>query len=272
MIGPQEAAAGLSTAQGESAGWWEAVVAFCLRPGMLESLLALAVFGVVAFVWWRLAALQRDAMRREALEDYLLGVEQALQGDLKGAEKRLSAVLEQDPENHYARLLLGKVLADLGHAERAHQQHLYLKKAFAVDSGDNELMLAHSLLGAGMAAEAADVAERALQRMPDRVDGWRFVYRARLQGGEHEAAAVAGRRLLALLRDGPERRRLRQDLARTVASVATLRWHDGDRRAARQLLREVEALAEQSPQLPLLRARLQAGERGVAEVARSLST
>tara|TARA_R110002072_G_scaffold100429_6_gene221219 strand:- start:10310 stop:12631 length:2322 start_codon:yes stop_codon:yes gene_type:complete len=255
----------------EAQTFWQWLYAFCSEPGVIEILLSVVIFVTVVFLWWRLAVLVQNARAREALLDYLLGVEQAMQGNLAGAEKRLARVLQQDPENHYARLLLGKVLGDLGQAEQAHQQHLLLQRAFAVESGDNDLMLAQSLLGAGLPIEAAEVAERALERMPQNAAGWDFVYRARLQNGDHEAAARAGKKRLALLRDGPERDQLRIDLARTVAEVGTLRWLRGDRRTALQSAKEAEGLDGGVQRLPLLAARLEAQERGVEQTARQLS-
>ena len=255
----------------EAQSFWQWLYEVCSEPGVIEILLSAAIVVTVLFLWWRLAGLVKNARAREALLDYLLGVEQAMQGDLAGAEKRLSRVLQQDPENHYARLLLGKVLGDLGQAEQAHQQHLYLQRAFAVESGDNDLMLAQSLLGAGLPIEAAEVAERALERMPQNVAGWDFVYRARLQNGDQEAAARAGKKLLSLLRDGPRRDKLRVDLARTLAEVGTLRWLKGDRRSALQSAKEAEGLDAAMQRLPLLNARLEAQEHGVAQTARQLS-
>jgi len=205
----------------EPGTWWQGLVDFVSEPGVLEVVLGVVLLGAVVFVWWRLAALVSNARAREALGDYLLGVEQALQGDLNGAQKRLRRVLEQDPENHFARLMLGKVLGDLGQAEQAHQQHLYLQKAFAVESGENDLLLAQSLLSAGLPAEAAEVAEQAMANMPGHGPGWDFLYRARLQQGDHEAAARAGRRLVLLLRDGQQRQRFQLDLARTFAEHGT---------------------------------------------------
>lgn len=261
-------------AQGEAVAaqtFWQWLYEFCSEPGVIEIFLSIVIVVTVLFLWWRLAGLVKNARAREALLDYLLGVEQAMQGNLAGAEKRLSRVLQQDPENHYARLLLGKVLGDLGQAEQAHQQHLYLQRAFAVESGDNDLMLAQSLLGAGLPIEAADVAERALERMPQNAAGWDFVYRARLQNGDQEAAARAGKKLLTLLRDGPERDLLRVDLARTLAEVGTLRWLNGDRRTALQSAKEAAGLDAGMQRLPLLTARLDALEHGVEQTARQLS-
>lgn len=268
------AAQGQEKVQDEAAAaqtFWQWLYEFCSEPGVIEIFLSVAIVVTVLFLWWRLAGLVKNARAREALLDYLLGVEQAMQGNLVGAEKRLSRVLQQDPENHYARLLLGKVLGDLGQAEQAHQQHLYLQRAFAVESGDNDLMLAQSLLGAGLPIEAAEVAERALERMPQNAAGWDFVYRARLQNGDQEAAARAGKKLLSLLRDGPERDLFRVDLARTLAEVGTLRWLKGDRRTALQSAKEAAGLDAGMQRLPLLTARLEAQEHGVEQTARQLS-
>lgn len=240
------------------------------QPGVIEATLALSAIAVAVFVWWRLAALMQSASARQALSDYLLGVEQALQHDLAGAKKRLERVLAQDPENHYARLLLGKVLGELGHTEQAHQQHLYLKKAFAVDSGENDLMLARSLLAAGMPEEAADVAESAANRLPKPLQGWQFVYRARLQSGDHAAAAQAGRSVLKLLRDPDERRAFARDLARTLACAATDSWRRRDERTAQRLLREAQDHDAETPRLPLLQARLSALRDGAAATAHGL--
>lgn len=251
--------------------FWQWLQAFCTEPGVIEVVLAVAIVAIVVFMWWRLAGLVQNARAREALGDYLLGIEQALQGDTAGARKRLTRVLEQDPENHFARLMLGKVLADLGEAEQAHQQHLLLQRAFAVDSGENELMLAQSLLAAGMPIEAADVGERALERMPNKASGWQFVYRARLQGGDHDAAVRAGKKLLALLPDGSQRDALREDLARTLATVGTMRWLSGDDRAARQSAKEAAALDGGMQPLPLLTARIDASANGVEATARELT-
>lgn len=252
-------------------GFWRWLYSFCSEPGGIELLLTVALVGCVVFTWWRLTSLVKNSRAREALSDYLLGVEQALQGDLAGAEKRLTKVLEQDPENHYARLLLGKVLAERGQAEQAHQQHLTLKRAFQVDSGENDLMLAQSLLAFGSPEEAAEVAERALTRMPQSVVGWEFLYRARLQHGDHEAAVRAGKKLLSLLGNSSERDKLRADLARTVAEVGTRRWMQGDARTALQSAKEAEGLDASVQHLPLLSARLQAQDKGIESTARELS-
>lgn len=255
---------------GPPPGWWSWLAEFGSQPGVVESLLALVLLAALGFVWWRIRGFVARARGRQALEDYLFGVEQALHGDLHGARERLEKVLAKDPENHFARLLLGKVLAGLGEPEQAHQQHLYLQRAFGIDSPENELLLARSLLGAGLAQEAAETAERALRRLPEHAEGWEFAYRARLQTGDFDAAAVAGRRLLDLLRDGPARDALRSDVARTLAQAGSCRLQRGDAAGANAALQQARRLDEGAAALPLLAARLEAQHQGLAATVAGL--
>ncbi|MEC7725496.1 MAG: tetratricopeptide repeat protein [Planctomycetota bacterium] len=262
----------LAQAEGAPAtsGWaWlaDAIAA----PGVIEA--ALVTFGALVglLVWWRLARLVRNARDRASLSDYLLGVEQALQGDRAGARKRLEKVLREDPENHYARLMLGKVLGELGEAEQAHQQHLYLQRAFAIESSENELLLAQSLLAAGLLEEAGVVAERLMARSPAQVDGRRFLYRVRLQQGDPSAAAAVGRRALGATKDGEARRALSQDLARTYADLGTAAWRAGDVSAAAAAAREAGQLDPTHGQLALLNARLDGARGDFGDVVRQLA-
>ncbi len=254
----------------DSGSFWQSLLLWCREPGVVEILLASTVVFSLLFVWWRLARLVTGARSRQAIEDYLLGVEQALHGDLRGALERLQRVVSLDPENHYARLQLGKVLAELGEPAQAHQQHLYLQRAFGIESVENDLLLAQSLLGAGFATEAAEAAERALQRAPERAAGWEFVYRARLQTGDFEAAAQAGRRLLELVREGPQRVRLSADVARTLAQSGVQRLLHGDQEGAGAMLQQARRIDGSSDAVPLLAARLDAVQAGVERTVQAL--
>ena len=265
---PQQASPATDRSGGSAGA--DSILDLASQPGVVEALLAAAVIAALWLVWWRLASLVRCASSRRALRDYLLGVEQALQGDLKGAQKRLSKVLEQDPENHYARLQLGKVLGELGRNEEAHQHHLYLQTAFAVESLENELLLARSLLEAQLPQEAAAIAERSLQRAPSNAPACRLLYRARLQLGDANGAASAGRRLLDSLNDNEERRRFRAELAQGWVTAGTQAWRANDRKRAAAAAREARLLGA-APQLPLLEARLRSQEKGLVAVATELA-
>lgn len=253
-----------------SGGFWQWLLAVGREPGVVEFALALLVIGAAVVFWWRLSALVRDARSRRALADYLLGVEQALHGDLEGAHARLQSVVQNDPENHYARLLLGKVLAQRGEPEEAHKQHVVLKQAFGVDSPENDLLLAESLLAAGMPREAADAAERAAGHEPVRAAALQFAYRARLQCGDFAGAIPVGRRLLGLLPPGGERARWQQDLARTIAAAGNERWLAGDGQAARALLGEAVRLDDGDAGVRLLAARVDAAQTGVPTAVQAL--
>jgi tetratricopeptide (TPR) repeat protein len=270
---PQGAAAAVPPAGGGFWSWfWSGLVDVVREPGVLEVLLSAILISAIVLFWWRLSRLVRGSKSRQALQDYLFGIEQALHGDLQGALERLQQVLAEDPENHFARLMLGKVLAELGEPEQAHQQHLYLQRAFGIDSAENDLLLAQSLLGAGMAQEAADAAERALQRLPERAAGHEFVYRARLQTGDFEAAAAAGKRLLELVRDGEPNRRLRAEVARTIAQSGIARLRRGDGAGAQAALQQARRIDADAAATPLLAARLEAHQRGLDATVRALLT
>lgn len=273
MLGPAAFAHGMTTqepAPAAAGSFWQWLLALGSEKGVVETLLAVTVLALIVFAWWRLARLVTGARSRRALQDYLLGVEQALHGNLEGAHDRLTSVVQTDPENHYARLLLGKVLAELGQPTQAHTQHLYLQRGFGIESPENELLLARSLLAAGLPTEAADAADRVLARAPERAEGWEFSYRARLQAGDFEAAAVAGKRLLDLLRDGGQKAAYRRDLARTLAQAGALRLRRGDIAGAGNALQGASRLDGASDALPLLAARMQAAEGGVEQTARRL--
>lgn len=266
----QDPARGGAAPPAGDGSFWQWLLSVGREPGVAEVMLALLVLGTAFWFWWRMAALVRDARSREALGDYLLGVEQALHGDLDGAHERLTSVVTNDPENHYARLLLGKVLAERGAPEEAHKQHVCLKTAFGVDSAENELLLAQSLLAAGLPREAAEAAQRALQQAPDHAAGWDFVYRARLQCGDFEGALPAGRRLLELVRDGNRRQHLADDIARTLAQAGNHRLARGDAAGAGTFLQDAQRLSPSADAVTLLAARLAAERTGVGAAVQAL--
>ncbi len=243
-------------------GW---MYAFASRPGVVETLVAMLVVGLGLWIGLRLTRIVAGVRGRAQLEDYLLGVEQALAGDLEGAHQRLARVLEVDPENHYARMLLGKVLAEQGEAAQAHKHHLYLQRAFGVESGENDLQLARALLQCGRPAEAAAAAARVVATDPRHQGAHEFLFRAHLQAGDHEAAAASGRRLLAL--SGPPAGALRTDVAAALAGAGELHLRRGDVAAAQQALEQARALASDHSTVQLFAARLDAAQRGLATAA-----
>lgn len=249
---------------------WDGVWALAQIPGLVEFLLAMLLFGGGAVAAWRVGALVRGSRRHKEIGHYLLGVEQALARDLVGARQRLEKVVAADPENHYARLLLGKVLGELGEPEQAHKHHHYLREAFLVDSPHNELLLAQCLLDAGLPDAAAAAAERAAQRLPGHAAALELVYRAHLQAGDLQAAAHAGQRLLARGGRGTSRTSLRSEVAATAAAAGLRECAAGKWATARELAAVAQRLDPKAEDLALLSARLEAERHGSMATARRL--
>lgn len=268
---PASAAPPTGIQDGGVLGW---LAEFAARPGVVETLLAAVVVGVGAVLWLRLCRIVDGVRSRALLQDYLLGVEQALAGDLAGAHARLLRVLEADPENHYARLLLGTVLARLGEPAQAHKHHLVLQRAFGVQSGENDLQLARALLACGRAAEAAEAAERVVAADAGNAAALEFLFRTRLQTGDPDGAAAIGQRLLAARATGAaggpgSDAPLRADIAAAFAAAGDLRLRRGDLAGADTALGRARQLAE-LPETHLLTARLEAARSGAAAVAQKL--
>ena len=145
------------------AGFLEALAQ---EPALLEVGVVMFVLGLFLLIMWRASHIAETARSRAALEDYLLGVEQALAGDLAGAGKRLRRVLKEAPDNQAARLLYGEVLAELGEPAQAHKHHLELQRAFRLESPRNDMAKARSLLAAGHPELAVEPAAAAARQLP----------------------------------------------------------------------------------------------------------
>ncbi len=263
MIFMRQSTAGVNDAVGveDTEGWQDA---FAAEPALVE-LVLLGFAGVcIYFLVGRVARLVADARSRRGVHDYLLGVEQALAHDARGAAQRLRRVLDEDPENRAARLLYGLVLADLGDPAEAHQQHLELHVGFDESSRRNDLALAENLIAVACPADAIEHAERAVDKSPGRVDGLRVLFRAQLTAGVPSAAARTGRRLMALLPSGEERSRVRQDVADALCLAGEVKLDADDVAGANQLLAEASGAEPDAQSVQRLRARLAWREKGEA--------
>ncbi len=252
---------------GSTASWlWD----FARTPGVPETAVGLLCFFAMLVVWWRIARLGERVRNRSFLRDYFLGVEQALHGDAKGAEQRLERVLQKDPENHFARRLLGNVQSELGHPEKAHAQHLLLRDAFEVAGAENDVQLARALLAAGRPDEAAAAAKDALRSRPTDLPTLEFAFRACLQASDPEAAAEIATRLLPRVlhtTDASRHESLRQDVASAFAAAGSRCLSRGDAAGAAAWLRKANAADADADTTTLLAARVEAGQAGALAVA-----
>lgn len=254
----------------ETGTFWSWIWQTAQEPGVMELLVFLPVLLITALILARALRMAREVVQRAALADYLLGVEQALSGDLPGANKRLERVLAQDPENHYARLLHGVVLADLGETAEAHKQHLYLQRAFQVQSTDNDLALARALLTVGRPQDAATAASRALGTEKESPAALRVLFRAQLAAGLPADAGTTGERLARLLPD-QEQRGVRRRAAAALALAGTVHLRSGSRDEAGRLCSRALALAVDVPEVRRLQAGLEVVRLGTAQMLRQLT-
>lgn len=235
---------------------WDTWSAFAEEPALLEFLLVAAVGIVILLTNLRLARLVKETRSRAAVKDYLLGIEQAMQGDPAGAKQRLERVLAEDPENHHARLMYGEVLAELGEPAEAHRQHLFLRKAFQLESARNDLGLAQNLLDVGRPAEAVEAARRAAEAEPQSQAILEVLFRAELAAGFPEDAGRTGAQLARLSNDEAERTRVRGRAAAALSLAAGVKLDADDRTAARALCDQARALDPDSRDARRVAARL----------------
>lgn len=247
--------------------------------GALETLVSILVAAIFLIGWWRMSRLGSRIRSRTFLRDYFLGIEQALHGDGIGAQARLERVLEADPENHYARLLLGNVQLLLGMPEKAHAQHLLLRDSFEVGGAKNALHLGMALLAAGRPREAADAALAGAGRDAVSGEALEFAFRARLRAGDPVGASEIATSLLPLLPrtagDGARPRTggievLRRCIASAFARAGAAKLALGDRVGATIFLQRATSSGGLSAEVALLKARIDATGQVPAVAAQRL--
>ncbi len=226
------------------------------EPALLELLVLIFAIALLWLLSWRLGRLVRDARSRAALEDFLLGAEQALAGDVKGASKRLQKVIREEPANQAARLLYGQVLAELGEPAKAHKLHLELQRAFHMQSPRNDLSCAQALLAAGHPAEALQPAESAYQALPKDLDACRALYQVHMALGNFLQAGRTGSRLQLLLGPGEERQQVQQAAAAALVQAGQQELRQQQPQKAAALAVEARALVGDSHPVKLLQASL----------------
>jgi tetratricopeptide (TPR) repeat protein len=201
---------------------WLQVVA--QEPALAELFLVLllALLGLLI-----LGLLRRQASllsQREALQDLFLGSEQSLAGDHEKAVERLQSVVERDPRNAEARLLLGNSLRALGRPVEAHQQHLEVSQVLRAGDRTATLALALDLMARGTPADALAPLEELLQRTTDDPEVLGLLITARTGAGLFPEAADAAERLRQVVDDVAAAQLVRQE--------AQLRLQAGEARLA----------------------------------------
>ncbi len=235
---------------------------------LTEPLFVLAVFALAALlVLWRLfrslSSVADRLSRRRALREFVAGVDLFFKGEHEGARAALEKVLERDPENHEARVLLGDACRELGDLPEAHKHHYQVDRVFGQDLPRNRLSLGRDLLLMGRAEEALPHLEAAAAAFPEDRGVAELLLSSRLAAGRSREAVALARRLAEEEGGLPARRRL----ARVLSAAGREALERGDPREAAGLLRAaVRANAALvAPRLDLVRAALLSGSPRAAE-------
>ncbi|MEZ5965371.1 MAG: tetratricopeptide repeat protein [Planctomycetota bacterium] len=241
------------------------------EPALAVLLLAALTAFVVLVVLLRLRRSVRAARARGALADWLLGAEEAFAGSLASARQRLQRVVEQDPENHGARTLLGETLLQLGEPTAAHEHLLTLRQAFRVDNRRVAWGLAQALAAAGRAADAVDALAK-LPRSGEATAGLRQRLALELAAGLPEEVVRTADALLARApRSEAESASLRRVAAHAFALLRQVRAEHGDTDGAETARREaIAALQDLDGAGATLRRRLLSSPATVAASERAL--
>lgn len=192
-------------------GVFELVLDLLREPLAVE---ALAVALILGAIWFSVRALRGVAeriSRRRALREFVGGVDQFYKGEHESARDLLAKVIERDPENSQARILLGDACRELGDTAEGHKHHYQVAKVFGQELARNRLSLGKDLLVMGRPAEALEHLEVARQADPEDPGTVELLLDASLSAGDLPRAVSLSKRLetLAPEEDQEKARRLR---------------------------------------------------------------
>lgn len=212
------------------------LAALSAEPALVVLLLVTVVGTVAALVLVRLRRLVRAARTRAAIEDYLLGVEDALACHWVSARERLGRVVQLDPENHGARALLAEALTALDDATAAHEHYVMLRTSFGIRSPRVLVGYVRTLLAVDRAAEALRVVGEREWPQGD-LAALRLRLQVELRAGSADAVVATASQLAARLAPGPEGDAVRETLARAQLQAGAARARRGEAAAAAQARR-----------------------------------
>lgn len=202
---------------------------FLEDPVVLE--VALLSLLAILFVWlfFSLRSSLRSLQGRRQLVDYLDGLEALLAGDPERARKRLTPVVEIDPENLGARLALGEALYELDNPAEAHRQHIEAHQVFQAESPSVHLSLSKDLRMAGEHGDALMHLDKAIEKRPRDEKLLQESWSLREEMGRYDEAFAAGQLLFSKEETEAHRRRL----AQTAAKAGEHALGRGENREAR---------------------------------------
>lgn len=236
------------------------------EPLAIEAFFAILLLLVFVAAWRTLRGVAGRVSRRRALKEFVAGVDLYFKGEHEAARDALAAVLERDPENHEARILLGDACRELGDVAEAHKHHWQVAKVFGQDLPRNRLSLGRDLLLMGKAPDAIEHLARSAEADPDDTATLDLLLTANLEAGRLDEAVALARRLEEEAR-GEAAPRARRRRATVCALAGRERVRRGETKDGERLLRSAIRLnpALVSPRLELVRSAWMNGTSRAAE-------
>lgn len=240
---------------------------FFKEPLAVEALVAAMLVGVLYFVVRGLKGVAGRISRRKALREFVRGVDAFFKGEFEDARDELLKVIERDPENSEARILLGDTYRELGDLAEAHKHHYQVASIFGQDLPRNRLSLGRDLLRLGKTCEALPHLERAHGADPgDRATAG-LLLDGLVDEGRLTDAVNLSRRLAETAASPSEKERSRRRQAEVMARAGEEHLARGEFREAVQMFRGALRLDDGmvGPRLELVRSAYLSGSSAAAE-------
>ncbi len=225
------------------------------EPLAVEAFFAVVLLFLLFLLVRSLKGVAARISRRRALAQFVAGVDLFFKGEYGEAREALARVLESDPENVEARILLGDACREMGDVAEAHKHHYQVAEVFGHDLPRNRLSLGRDLLRMGKAAEAIPHLRRALEYDVGNGSVRELLLEASLEAGRLAEAVDLARGVEEEAR-GADRERARRVRARVSATAGRRLLEEGRFREAAGLLRAALRLNPTlvAPRLDLVRA------------------
>ncbi len=237
------------------------------EPLAVEALIALILTILLYFAIRGLRGVASRISRRRALTEFVTGVDLFFKGEFEMAREALARVIERDPENSEARILLGDACRELGDIAEAHKHHYQVARVFGQDLPRNRLSLGTDLLLMGKPEAAIEHLEKVVEADPGDRAAADLLLKASISAGRLGDAVALARQLTETSLTESEAARYRRLHARVCAHAGHELVEQGHHKDGVQLLRSAVRLNEcmVSPRLEIVRATYVHGSARSAE-------
>lgn len=237
------------------------------EPLAIEALIALILTILLYLAIRGLRGVAARISRRKALTEFVTGVDLFFKGEFEAARDALAKVIERDPENSEARILLGDACRELGDIAEAHKHHYQVARVFGQDLPRNRLSLGTDLLLMGKAEAAIEHLAKVVAADPGDRAAADLLLKASISAGRLSDAVVLAQRLTETSHSESEAARYRRLHARICAHAGHELVEQGNHKDAVGLLKSAIRLNQcmVSPRLEIVRSAYVHGSARAAE-------